>query len=63
MVNFHEDAYWPDNLSLFTVNCEHYQEPQKQDYGKILPFCKTLFLLQGVQENCKKTLFFEDPSS
>ena len=24
MVKSHEDAYWPDNLSLFTVNCEHY---------------------------------------
>ena len=34
MVKSHEDAYWPDNLSLFTVNCEHYREPKKQNYGK-----------------------------
>ena len=24
MVKFHEDAYWPENLSLFAVSCEHY---------------------------------------
>ena len=24
MVKFQEDAYWPDNLSLFTISCEHY---------------------------------------
>ena len=29
MVKSHEDAYSPDNLSLFTVNYEHYQEPKK----------------------------------
>ena len=29
MVESHEDAYWPDNLSLFTVNCEHNLEPKK----------------------------------
>ena len=24
MVKSHEDAYWPENLSLFTFSCEHY---------------------------------------
>ena len=24
MVKNDEDAYWPENLSLFTINCEHY---------------------------------------
>ena len=24
MVKFHEDAYWPKNLSLFAISCEHY---------------------------------------
>ena len=68
MVKSHEDAYWPDNLSLFTVNCEHHQEPKKQNYGKIWPLwflsmsgesCKTVFLLHGVQENCKKRHFLK----
>ena len=68
MVKSHEDAYWPDNLSLFTVNCEHYREPKKQNYGEIWPLwfismsgesCKTIFVLQGVQENCKKHHFLK----
>ena len=72
MVKSHEDAYWPDNLSLFTVNCEHYREPKKQNYGEIWPLWfismsgesyKTIFVLQGVQENCKKTPFFGAPYS
>ena len=29
MAKSHEDAYWPDNLSLFTVNSEHYKRAQK----------------------------------
>ena len=34
MVKSHEDAYWPDNLSLITVNCEIYWEPSpRKDYG------------------------------
>ena len=68
MIKSHEDAYWPDNLSLFTVNCEHYREPKKQNYGEIWPLwcisklgesCRTIFVLQGVQENCKKRLFMK----
>ena len=68
MVKSHEDPYWPDNLSLFTVNCEHYREPKKQNYGEIWPLwfismlgesCKTIFVLQGVQKNCKKRHFLK----
>ena len=33
MVKSHEDPYWPDSLSLFSVSCEHYREPKKQNYG------------------------------
>ena len=29
MVKFYEDAYWPKNLSLFTISCEHYRGPKK----------------------------------
>ena len=68
MVKSHEDPYWPDNLSLFNVNCEHYREPKKQNYGEFLPLwfismpgesCKTIFVLQGVQENCKGMPFLK----
>ena len=30
MVKFYEDAYWPDNLSLFTISCEHYWGPKNK---------------------------------
>ena len=34
MVKSHEDAYRPDNLSLFSVSCEHYREPKNKIMGK-----------------------------
>ena len=30
MVKFHEDAYWPKNLSLFAISCEHYRGPKNK---------------------------------
>ena len=60
MVKSHEDAYWPDNLSLFTVNCEHYQEPKKQNDGEIWPLWslsmlgesyKTIFCFRKIAKN------------
>ena len=30
MIKSHEDAYWPDNLSLFTISCEHTEGPPKK---------------------------------
>ena len=30
MVKFHEDAYWPKNLSLFAIKCEHYWGPKNK---------------------------------
>ena len=35
MVKSHEDAYWPDNLSLFSAICEHYREPKSKLWGKL----------------------------
>ena len=32
---FHEEAYWPYNLSLCTISCEHYEGPIKQNYEEI----------------------------
>ena len=61
MVKSHEDAF-------FTVNCDHYREPKKQNHGEICPLwfismpresCKTIFVLQGDQENCKKRHFLK----
>ena len=34
MVKIDEDAYWPNNLSLFNIDCEHYQGQKKQKYGE-----------------------------
>ena len=59
MVKSHEDAYCPDNLSLFSVSCEHYREPKKENYGGnwLLWFicmlgecCRIIFVLQGVKK-------------
>ena len=67
MVRCDEDAYWPDNLSLFSVSCEHYREPKKQNYGEnwLLWFicmsgecCRIICVLQGVQKNCQKCHFW-----
>ena len=67
MVKCHEDAYWPYNLSLFTVHCEHDREPKKQNYGEIWPLwfismsgesSKTIFVLQSVQKNYKNCHFW-----
>ena len=68
MVKSHEDAYWPDNLSLFTVNREHYREPKKQNYGEIWPLwfismlgesCKTIFGFTGCPGKLQKRHFFK----
>ena len=67
MVKIHEDAYWPDNLSLFSASYEHYRESKKQNYGEnwLLWFicmsgecCKIIFVLQGVQKNCQNCHFW-----
>ena len=34
LVKSHEDAYWPDYLSLFSVSCKHYRELKTQNYGE-----------------------------
>ena len=66
MVKSHEEPYWPDNLSLFSVSCEHYGEPKKQNYGEngVLWFicmsgecCRIIFVLQGVQEKSQNCNF------
>ena len=49
MVKSHEDAYWLDNLSLFTVNSGHYREPKKQNYGEFWP----LWFISMLGESCK----------
>ena len=35
MVKFHEDAYWPKNVSPSAISCEHYLGPKKQNYEEI----------------------------
>ena len=39
MVKSHEDAFWPDNLSLFYINCIKNQN----DYVLYEYFCTTSF--------------------
>ena len=67
MVKSHEDAYCPDSFSLFSVSCEHYREPKKQNYREnwLLWFicmsgecCRIIFVLQGVRKNCQNCPFW-----
>ena len=67
MVKSHEEAYWPDNLSLFSVSCEHFQEPKKTKLWEnwLVWFifmsgecCRIFFVLQGVQKKCKNCHFW-----
>ena len=70
MVKVHEDAYWPDNLSLFTISCENYWEPKKQIMKKsgIHSFVPCLestleqFLFYRVSGKMTKSNIFWSPS-
>ena len=68
MVKNDEDAYWLNNLSLFTIDCEHYWGPRKQKYGGkwhpwFIPmsgqYLRRFFVLWGIQEICEKWHYLE----
>ena len=71
MIISHEDAYWPDNLSLFTVNWENYREPKNKIMGKYGLYGLYLFWGSPINQFCfigcpgkrQKTPFFEAPFS
>ena len=66
MVKNHEDAYRLKNLSLFTVEYDHYLGQKNKDFGEIWhlwfismsgEYCKTIFVLLGVPKNCNRSQF------
>ena len=62
MVKFHEDAYWPDNLSLFTISCEHYWGHKKTKlWGNlasiVLSHVGTVLCFAGCPKKLKNMMF------
>ena len=60
MFKFHEDAYWPENLSLFTISCEHYWGPKKQNHEEIWHKNLSLFAISGKHYIGPKKQNFEE---